>query len=208
MIVDESADLPRSPDKTAEGHEAALQTLSEVRNRALVSVMDLNARHNSFNNPILPQADGQSAHSRAHSSVLAYHSLLSKPSRINRVDAWDFYQEDFTTAPVPAALVNGTEPIEIEMADMNDSVDQYLNRVRQINVPISLKTVDNWRDENIQLQKTPVMYETYHDPEVVKRKLVLPPATLDDVFRRLDNLADHFGVLISIEQSDQDPYEI
>lgn len=211
MRLDESNPTPVGADETAGGHERSLQTLADVRRRALSSVMQLNAQHESFNSPILPVSShgGTSPHSHANSQVLAYHTLLSKPGRFNKTKAWEFYRDAFTTVPVPVGLDEDDGIPEVEVDKMADSVDKYLDRMELEAVPLSLETVDEWKNRTVNIKKVPSSpYEKYREPEVVSRSMALPPATLDELFRRLDSLADHYGVLINIKDTDKDPYKI
>jgi len=205
MIDNYDPDTEPAESKQAEGHQHAIENLAKVRQRALTAVVTLNAETNSDNLPILPARGEQAtAHSQANSIVITYANLVTKPRWIERHDAKEWVETKFTETLVPRALVDdemqyATAQVE-SMA--NDSVDSHLQQIELEPMGLSLADVGDFSNQQIPIAKMPGSpYESHREPTVETRKLALPPDVLEEVFYRVDYLADYFGMLLEMEQS-------
>jgi len=208
MIDNYDPDTEPAESKKAEGHQHAIENLAKVRQRALSAVVTLNANTGMEDLPILPAGGEQAtAHSQANSIVITYAKLVTKPRWIDRHDANEWVKKEFTETPVPKALVGeetGYATVHVESM-ANDSVDAHLQQIEMQAMPLSLNDVGQFSNRRIPIAKVPGSpYESYREPTMESRKLALPPSVLEEVFYRVDYLADYFGMLLEMEQSGEE----
>lgn len=205
----EDEEMPDVADQ-ADGHQFALKTLAKARNNALNAITEMNALHNPWNNPFLPKGQGKSRHSQANSAVMTYHALLTKKPQLEEANVSNYYEEQFTTIPLPKQLLEDGEPVEIAVDDMQEPLNESLYKLELQPTPVSLESLEDWWDYPVQFKKTPgnVYERPYRDPEFEQLKIAAPPSALNKIFRRLDALAEQYGYLMKINQNDKNPYKI
>jgi len=205
MIDSYDPDTEPAESKQAEGHQHAIENLAKVRQRALSAVVTLNSDTDGDNLPILPAGGNQAnAHSQANSIVITYAKLITKPRWIERHDAKEWVETVFTETLVPRALVDDEmQYATVHVESMaNDTVDAYLQQVELEPMELSLADVGDFSNQQMPIAKMPGSpYESYREPTMQSRKLALPPNVLEEVFYRVDYLADYFGMLLEMEQS-------
>jgi len=205
VIDNYDPDIEPAESKKAEGHQHAIEYLAKVRQRALSAVITLNADNSGDNQPIVPNTGERAqAHSQANSIVITYVKMVTKPRWVDRHDASDYVDEDFTETLVPKAMVaEDPKHATVQVESMaNDRIDDYLQQIEMEAIPLSLSGVGDYSSQQVPIAKLPGSpYESHREPTLETRKLVLSPNVLEDVFYRADYLADYFGMLLEMEQS-------
>lgn len=189
--------------ESASGHNFALNTLAETRQQAKKLVTMLDATDNVARNAIFLPPDsksGESVHARAHSVVLSYADELTKPTYLIRANAQSFYVEDYATVKIPKKLKEGEE-LEITVDDPRKPFDPATYDFDMYDWGLSLQNIGWWSMRFIPVKKK-VDSPYWHGQTVRDRKkIVLPPRTIRETFRRLDSLAAELGILLQISEN-------
>jgi len=191
------------PRKAAEGHDFALSTLAETRQQAKRLVEMLNATDNVARNAIfLPSGidTTENVHARAHAAILTYADELTKPTYIIKANAQDFYVENYATVKIPQELKEN-ESVKITVNDPRNTFDAATYDFNMAEWTISLQNLRWWSMRFIDIEKevTSPYWDDHQRNE--RRKVVLPPWTISETFRRLDSFAAELGVLLQIAES-------
>lgn len=191
------------PRDAATGHGFALTTLADTRQQAKKLVTMLDATDNVARNAIFlpPNADnGESVHARAHSVVSSYADELTKPTYLIRANAQNFYVEDYATVSIPKQLKNG-ESLNISVDDPRKSFDPTTYDFEMADWDISLQNIGWWSMRFITIEKEVDSPYWNKQTATERRKIVLPPRTIRETFKRLDSLAAELGILLQIAEN-------
>jgi len=203
--IDFAEDEEPTGAEQAGGHQHAIETLAKVRREALNAVVSMNANPDFTSSPLLSHGSQRAkAHAQANAVVATYVNLVTKPRWIQRHDAKEYVQNPFTTTVVPAGVLDeGGRMPQVKVDSMaKDTVDAYFNQIEMAEYELSLADVTEFSNWDIPIAKVPGNpYESHRRPEVERRRLVLPPRVLEDVFNRTDSLADYFGFLMEMEDA-------
>lgn len=183
----------------ARGINFALRSIAESRQAAKRYKDLLNTTADLNEHAIFPPNEGRDSVSlKAHAAILSYYTEVCKRPYIEAVGAEKYMAEVYTEAPVPTAITEGRKAV-IDLEPDAYGVFPEEPDFDMEKVAISLNNLDWWSMRFLKIRKH--TKDSYYgsEVEIEHKKVILPPNVIDDTFKRLDELASRFKLLLDIE---------